>query len=66
MQGNTGRTSEKFVRSDQDGIDVKIDVNGKVLLSARDFNIRKILMSKVNQVEGEVADIEGRGTYHRS
>ena len=63
---NRGRTSETFGRTDQDGIDVKIDVNGKVLLSARDFNIRKILMSKVNQVEGEVADIEGRGTYHRS
>ena len=28
----TGRTSEKFARSDQDGIDVKIDVKGKVLI----------------------------------
>ena len=27
---NTRRTSEKFVRSDQDWIEVKIDVNGKV------------------------------------
>ena len=26
----TGSTSETFVRSDQDGIDVKIDFNGKV------------------------------------
>ena len=27
---NTGRTSETFVRLEQDGIDVKNDVNGKV------------------------------------
>ena len=29
-------------------------------------NIWKILVSKGDQVEGKSADIEGRGTYHRS
>ena len=29
-------------------------------------NIWKILASRGDQVEVEVADIEGRGTYHRS
>ena len=29
-------------------------------------NIWNILVSKGYQVEGKLADIEGRGTYHRS
>ena len=28
-------------------------------------NLWKILESRRDQVEGEVSDIEGRGTYHR-
>ena len=29
-------------------------------------NIWRIMVSRVDKVEGEVADIEGRGIYHRS
>ena len=32
MQENTRRTSETFVRSEHDRIDVKIDVNGEGLI----------------------------------
>ena len=46
MHKNTGRTSEKFMRLDQDRIDVKTDVKGKVLImcsgrqSVEDFGIK--------------------------
>ena len=66
VHDNTGRTSEKCVRSDQDRIYVTIDVNGKFLIRCLGkTNLWKILASRVDQVEGEGAEIEGRETYHR-
>ena len=46
MHENMGRTSEKFVRSDQDGIDVKIDVNGKVSIRCSSKAIYGIFLLK--------------------
>ena len=67
MHENTGRTSDKFVSSDQGGIDVKSDVNGKVSIR---FSGKAIYGRFWSQGETrwrvEVADIEGMGTYHSS
>ena len=67
MHENTGRTSENVVRSDQDGIDVNIDVNGKVSIWCLGNAIYERFRRQENiRWRFEVADIEGRGNYHRS
>ena len=70
MHENTGRTSKICVRSDQDRIDVKNDVNGReIMVSIRCSE--KVIYGKFRS-QGEimwrveVADIKGRGTYQRS
>ena len=63
MRSNT----EKNVRSDQDRIDVKIDVNGKVSIRflVKAINGRLWCQGDIRW-RVEVYDIKGRGTYHRS
>ena len=48
------------MRLDQDRIYVKSDFNGRVSIRCSGK------ASMGDQVEGEVADIEGRGTYNRN
>ena len=66
MHKNTGRTSEKSLRSEQDDIDAKIDVNVKVSIRC---SVKAIYGRFLHQGEirwrVEVTDIEGMGTYHR-
>ena len=67
LHENTGKTSEKIVGSDQDRIGVKIDVNEKFSIRCLGKSIYgSFLASGEDKVEGEVADIEGMVTYHRS
>ena len=59
---NIGRTSEKFVRLDQDKIDAKIDVNGKVSIrcSGKEIYGRFWRQGEIRW-RVEVDDIEGGG-----
>ena len=70
MHKNTERTSYKYVRLDQGGIDVKSDVNGRegivlIMCSRREIYGRAKHQGKI-WLRSEVADIECRGAYCRS
>ena len=65
MHKNTGSTSETFARSDQDGIDVKSDSNGEVLIRCSGEEIYGRFWRQ-GGIHWRVADIKERGTYHRS
>ena len=54
------------MKSDDDKIDVKIDVNENALMMCLGKKIYGRFRVKGNQVEGDVAYIEGKRTYHRS
>ena len=66
MHEDTGRTSETFVWSDQDRIDVKSDVNRKVFIRCSGKAIYVIFWRQGDtRWRVEMTNIEGRGTYHR-